>query len=56
MSDIVQHDAARIMREALLKIADFPLDQKNWDLTMSQAVGQMSEIAQSALELVKVPR
>ena len=54
MSDVVQHDAARIMREALMKIANFPHDQKNWDLTMSQAVGQMSEIAQSALERAKV--
>ena len=49
MSDVVQHDAARIMREALLKIAGFPYEQKNWDLTMSQAVGQMAEIAQDAL-------
>lgn len=49
MSDIVEHDAARIMREALLKIANFPYEQKNCDLTMSQAVGQMAEIAQDAI-------
>lgn len=49
MSDVVQHDAARIMREALLKIANFPYEKTNWDLTMSQAVGQMAEIAQDAL-------
>lgn len=49
MSEVVQHDAARIMREALLKIAGFPYDDENRDLTFSQAVGKMVEIAQDAL-------
>lgn len=54
MSDVAQHNTARIMREALIKIADFPYDDKNRDLTFSQAVGRMVEIAQSALERAKV--
>ena len=54
MSDVVHHNTARIMREALMKIADFPYDYKNRDLTFSQAVGRMVEISLSALERAKV--